>query len=149
MRRQILHPLLAFPLLLTSVLPYALAQTQEEQTANDSLTAEKIIVARGPYTLHEEFARCWGEGQTLPERAQRRPVSPAPPQIRYPSRRGYGMGRQRGNGRHVLIGALIGFGIGAALGAKGNRDPHTRVISPVLFGSVGALIGAAVGASHP
>jgi hypothetical protein len=48
-----------------------------------------------------------------------------------------------------LIGALIGFGIGAALGAKGNRDPHTRVISPVLFGSAGALIGAAVGASHP
>ena len=52
------------------------------------------------------------------------------------------MGRQRGNGRHVLIGALIGFGIAAALGVKGNQDPHTLVISPVLFGSVGALIGA-------
>jgi hypothetical protein len=59
------------------------------------------------------------------------------------------MWRQRGNGRHALIGAVIGFGIGAALGAKGNKDPHARVTAPVLFGSVGALIGAAVGAGHP
>jgi len=59
------------------------------------------------------------------------------------------MWRQQGNGRHALIGALIGFGIGAALGAKGNRDPHARVVAPILFGGAGALIGAAVGASHP
>jgi hypothetical protein len=40
-----------------------------------------------------------------------------------------------------LIGALIVLGIGAALGAKGNQDPHARVIAPVLFGVGGALIG--------
>jgi hypothetical protein len=94
MRRQILHPLLAFPLFLTSVLPYALAQTGKEQIANDSMTAEQILVARGPYTLHEDFARCWGDGQTLPERAQRRPVPAAQHQIRYPRRRGYGIPRR-------------------------------------------------------
>jgi hypothetical protein len=59
------------------------------------------------------------------------------------------MGRQRGNGRYVLIGALIGFGLGAAIGAKANQDPHARVVAPVLFGGAGALIGGAIGASHP
>jgi len=48
-----------------------------------------------------------------------------------------------------LIGALIGFGLGAAIGAKGNQDPHARVVVPVLFGGAGAMIGAAIGASHP
>jgi hypothetical protein len=59
--------------------------------------------------------------------------------------------RQRGNGRHALIGALIGFAIGAAIGVKGNQDQHTRarIVAPILFGGAGALIGAAIGASHP
>lgn len=53
--------------------------------------------------------------------------------------------------RHALIGALIGFAIGAAAGAKGNQDQHTRakVGAPLLVGAMGALIGAAVGGSHP
>ena len=51
--------------------------------------------------------------------------------------------------RHALIGALVGLGVGAAIGAKGNQDPHARVVAPVLFGGAGALIGAAIGASHP
>jgi hypothetical protein len=36
------------------------------------------------------------------------------------------MWRQRGNGRHALIAALFGFGV--AIGAKGNQDPHARVV---------------------
>lgn len=72
-----------------------------------------------------------------------------------PRARGYdgwghgGMWRQPGNGRHALIGAIIGFGLGAAMGAKGNQDPHARVVAPVLSGGAGALISAALGASHP
>jgi len=51
------------------------------------------------------------------------------------------------NGRHVAIGALIGFGLGAALGAKGNTDQHpgVGVKAALLVGGVGALLGAAIG----
>ena len=59
------------------------------------------------------------------------------------------MWHQRGNRRGALIGALVGFGIGAAIGAKANKDPHARESAPVLFGSAGAVVGAAIGASHP
>jgi hypothetical protein len=150
MRQPIVHSLLASILLIESVLPCVLAQTGEGQTANDSVAAEKILVARSPYTQHEDIARSSSEGQTLSQLAQRRPVPLVPPQIRYPRGRSYGgMWRQRGNRRHALIGALIGFGLGAAIGAKANQDPHARIVAPVLFGSAGALIGAAVGASRP
>ena len=149
MPQQIVPSLLASFLLIQSVLPCALAQTGEGHTANESQTAENILVARGAYIQHEDIARS-GDGQTVSELAQRRPIPVVPPQMRYSRRRGYeGTWRQRGNGRHALIGALIGFGIGAALGAKGNQDPHARVVAPVLFGGAGGLIGAAVGASHP
>ena len=53
----------------------------------------------------------------------------------------------RGNGRHALIGALIGFGVGAAIAAKANKTPNPGG-AIVLVGGVGALIGAAVGANH-
>jgi hypothetical protein len=149
MPQQIVRSLLASLLLMHSVLPCASAQTGKGQTANESQTAENVLVARSAYIQDEDVARL-GDGQTLSDLAQHRPVSAVPPQMRYPHGRGYrGMSRQRGNGRHALIGALIGFGIGAALGAKGNQDPHARVVAPVLFGGAGALIGAAVGASHP
>ena len=142
MRQQIVCFPVAFVLLM--LLPCAWAQT-----ASDIPTGEKIA-ARSAHAQHEDIARCSGDGQTLSEFAQRRPVSLAPRGIRYPRGRGYGgMWRQRGNGRHALIGALIGFGVGAAIGAKGNQDPHARVVAPVLFGGAGALIGAGIGASHP
>jgi hypothetical protein len=56
-----------------------------------------------------------------------------------------------GFGQPSGMGALIGFGIGAAAGAAGNHDQHAgaRVAAPLLFGAFGALIGAAVGGSHP
>ena len=55
------------------------------------------------------------------------------------------------SGRHVLIGALIGFGLGAAIGAKGNTDQHpgAGVKCAFLVGGVGALIGAAIGSGVP
>jgi hypothetical protein len=150
MRQQIVYFPLACLLLMLSALPCAWAQTGDGQTPNDGLAAEKILVARGAYTQHEDIACCSGDGQTLSEFAQRRPAPLVPPDIRYPRERGYGgMWRPRGNRRHALIGALVGFGVGAAIGAKGNQDPHARVVAPVLFAGAGALIGAAIGASHP
>jgi hypothetical protein len=157
MRKQMVHSLLSL-LLIQSVLPSAWAQigegqtAEEGQTANDSRIAEKILIARHPYTQHEDVPRGAGDTLTLSERAQSRPVPVVSPHIRYPRRRDYeGTWRQPGNGRHALIGAVIGFGLGAAIGAKGNQDQHTRarIAVPVLFGGAGALIGAAIGANHP
>src|SRR5271163_1286797 len=56
-----------------------------------------------------------------------------------------------GNGRHAAIGALIGFGIGAALGAKANKDPHPGVAlkASLLVGFIGGGLGAAIGAGAP
>jgi hypothetical protein len=150
MRQHIVHSTLACLLLMASLLPCAWAQAGNSQTPNEGPNAEKIRIARGAYTQHEDIPSCSGDGQTVSELAHHRPAPLVHPGIRYPRGRGYGgMWRQRGNGRHALIGALIGFGVGAAIGAKGNQDPHARVIAPVLFGGAGALFGGAIGASHP
>src|SRR5580704_4516308 len=149
MRQQIVYFQLASLLLMLSALPCAWAHARDGQTPNEGLTAEKILVALAAYT-NQDIACCSGDGQTLSELAQRRAAPLVPPDMRYPGRRGNGgRWRQRGNMRHALIGALVGLGVGAAIGAKGNQDPHARVVAPVLFGGAGALIGAAIGASHP
>jgi hypothetical protein len=149
MRQQIVRFLLASLLFMQSLLPCALAQTRETQTPNDSLTAEKVFLDCSPATQREDIAHS-AAGQTPSELAHRRPVTPVPPRIRYP-RTGSPRGAGQPSRRRALIGALIGFGIGAALGAKGNRDQHTsaRIAAPILVGGVGAMIGVAVGSSVP
>ena len=151
MKQQIVHSLLASLLLIQSVAPYALAQTGEAQTANDSPTTEEIRVARSPYAQHEDIANGSGDGQPPSGISQSRRGAPVPPQMRYPGAGGYGMWQHHGNRRHALIGAVIGFGVGFAIGEKGskNLNGRDRATMSVLFGSVGAMIGAAVGASHP
>ena len=48
-----------------------------------------------------------------------------------------------------MIGAAIGFGVGAALGAIGGAHNHTPVRDGVILGgSLFALIGGAIGACH-
>jgi hypothetical protein len=152
MRQQIVHSILASLLLIQSVLPCALAQAAEGQSANDSLPTEKNQGKSNPCTRQEDIPRCSDNSQTPSEFARSKPVATLPPHIRYPRVGSHsGTWRQTGNRRHALIGALIGFGIGAAIGAKGNQDQHTqaRIVAPILFGGAGALIGAAVGGSHP
>jgi hypothetical protein len=54
-----------------------------------------------------------------------------------------------GDAGHTVIGAAIGFGIGAALGGIGSARNHTPIGDGVLLGgSLCALIGGAIGASH-
>jgi hypothetical protein len=51
---------------------------------------------------------------------------------------------------HLLIGAAIGFGLGAAAGAKFNMSPYPGATARAVFlcGGVGTLLGAAIGANH-
>jgi hypothetical protein len=150
MRQRIVRFLLASLFCMQTMLPCAFSQTGKTQTANDSLTAERVFVEGCPATQREDIAHSEA-GQTPSESVHRRPLTQFPPALEYPraaSPRGAWQPRNR---RHALIGALIGFGIGAALGAKGNRDQHTsaRIAAPILVGGVGAMIGAAVGNSVP
>jgi hypothetical protein len=53
------------------------------------------------------------------------------------------------DGQHAAIGALIGFGLGAAAGATANTDARGRVAASLVLGSLGALLGAAIGHAIP
>jgi len=85
----------------------------------------------------------------------RRMPGPAPyprrPPMAYGSRGYPGMGGPTVSGRHMLIGALVGFGLGAAAGAKANTDTHPGVETKavVLVGSLGGVLGALIGAAVP
>jgi hypothetical protein len=145
MTQQIVRFLVASLLFTLTMLPSALAQTGNTQTANDTLPAEKISVEAGPATPCQDVAH--SEPDPAPgESAQRRPATPLPPRLGYPRSVGpRGAAWQPGNKRHALIGAIIGFGIGAAVGAKGHRDLGSRA----LIAGVGAALGAAVGNATP
>lgn len=148
MRQRIVLSLLSTLLLLSNVLP-SRAQTGVGETPNEALTTGKILVACRAYTQPQDASGSSGDGQKVSDLAQHRRGPLISSDTRYARRKGCGrMLRQRGNGRHALIGALVGFGIGAAMGAKANKDPHARVSAPALFGGAGALVGASIGASH-
>jgi len=56
----------------------------------------------------------------------------------------------RGSAGHALIGAAIGFGLGAALAAKGstNPNPGEKVRAVFLVGGLGAVLGGLIGAAQ-
>jgi hypothetical protein len=89
--------------------------------------------------------------ETLAQLARRRPGAQYPSRGGYPGRGYPSAWNSAGNARHTLIGLAIGFGLGAALGAKGNKDQHpgAEVRAAVLFGAFGGLIGAAIGHGAP
>lgn len=53
--------------------------------------------------------------------------------------------------RRVIIGAIIGFGLGAAIGAKASTHQPAAVEAKATLGigALGGLIGAAIGATAP
>jgi hypothetical protein len=150
MQQQIVHSLIATLLLVQSMLPSAWAQTRKEQAANDSPT-EEILVARTPCAQHEDVPRCADDSQTLPHFAQHRPSLVVPTQMPYPRSRDYETTwPQRGNGRHALIGTHRLCYRRCHRRQRQSRPTHSRAHRcTYLFGGFGALIGAAVGASHP
>lgn len=85
----------------------------------------------------------WGGDQTLAQ-MQRRSRAP----MGRPPMRGASYPQQWVSGpspAHALIGALIGFGFGAAIAAKGHNDAG----NVLAFGALGAGIGAGIGLSIP
>jgi hypothetical protein len=139
--------LLAVTVLLAS---NAVAQTDNSQASNE--LHGPIAAARCQYTpgacaeVSDSAAqRSANDDHTLAQLPRRGPgprFGPRGPMGRtaYP-----GMWRSQGSPAHALIGTLIGFGIGAAVGAKGNIG----VRGSLVFGAIGAGIGAGIGFRVP
>jgi hypothetical protein len=131
----------------------AMAQTATArplEIANERANSESITAARNQYTNNanaERTTRNTDDSMQLAHLSRRapRPSQHAhTPGYRRPPRMDYG------DGGHALIGAAIGFGLGAAIGAKATTDSHpgATVGAVVLIGGLGALIGAMVGMNH-
>ena len=128
-----------------------LAQTIDSQTTNDlpeNDLPKQVALAWSAYTQTEEVSadvalKNSKGNYTLVQIPRRMPGPMAGPPMRraaYPN-----MWMSGGSPGHALIGALIGFGLGAAVCAKGNAG----VRAALAFGTVGAGIGAAIGFSIP
>lgn len=143
--------LLVIPSLLATLLVVSsvVAQTTRRPAADELSGPGEIAAAPSKYLEKAVDAAATkdvlAEGQ-LPRRG---PGMPMPPQ------RGRNWGgsptpwmADRDAG-HVLIGAGIGFAIGASIGAAGAVHNGTSVGNAVFIGgSLFALFGAAIGASH-
>jgi hypothetical protein len=104
-------------------------------------TTKAIAAARSQYILQEAD----GAAQ-LAQYSRPRPMAPPP----YQARLWRGYETPWSDHGHLLIGAAIGFGLGAAAGAKFNTStyPGATARAAFLCGGVGALLGAAIGANH-
>jgi hypothetical protein len=130
-----------------------LAQTIDAQTTNDSPEnnfSPQVALARRAYTQPEEIntggspSASDADAKTTLAQLPRRMPSPMvrPPMGRaaYPN-----MWMSQSNGRHALIGAIIGCGLGIAVAAKGNAG----VSASLAISSLGAGLGAAMGLAIP
>jgi hypothetical protein len=135
-----------FSFLLAPVLLVSVTFAQTKGSPVDS-SPDQVVAAHNRYTQPAEISPDTSDGAKLAQ-FQRRGPGAQFPRRGYP-RASYGAPWQEpGNGRHAAIGALIGFGLGAALGAGTSKDSHTTVGAAVIFGGFGALIGGAVGGNH-
>jgi hypothetical protein len=130
-----------------------LAQTADSQTTKDFPEHDfspQVALARRAYAQPEGTSTGGSSNAsdaagktTLAQLPRRMPGPIVRPRMRhaaYPN-----MWMSQGNGRHALIGALIGLGVGVAVCAKGNAD----VRASLAIGTLGAGIGAAMGFSIP
>ena len=119
----------------TSLLLASNARAQRAQTI------EGVAAARSQYTLRDAE-----DATQLAQFSRPRPM--APPPYRGRPQRSYQT--PWSDHRHLLIGATIGFGLGAAAGAKFNTSTYPGATARAVFlcGGVGALLGAAIGANH-
>jgi hypothetical protein len=120
----------------------------EVETEKDTRSVGPVAAARSKYTKISDTS----PDASNPTLAQLRggPERPFPSQRAYPRGTYQTAWADHGNAGHILIGAAIGFGVGAALGANSsarNGSPVSGgiVIGGGLFGFLGGCVGKAVG----
>lgn len=139
---------LRIALLLLAVLLPSMAALAQSSTPPER-PSPQVTQAHCQYTPNDPA--CQHARQTNPGPGQCRPPSPCP--IRC-CRYGYPPPRppflwEPGNGTHATAGALVGLGLGAALGASKDGNADSRLAGALVIGGLGALIGAAVGHGIP
>jgi len=140
-----------FRLALLLLASTALAQTGDGLASRTLAQGDEIATARSRYTQTADNLQGGNDGKPLAQLQRLGPRTPSLPQRGYPQRGSYQpRWIDHGHAGHAVIGAAIGFGLGALLGAKANTDQHPRatVGAVVIFGGIGALIGGAIGGSH-
>jgi len=121
------------------------AQRTETETEKDARNINTIAAARSQYTQTSEISLDTGD-PTLAQLRGPRPVRPFPSQRPYPRGTYQTPWRDHGNAGHILVGAAIGFGIGAALGAHNSSRDGTPVAGGIIIGGgLFALLGGCVG----
>jgi hypothetical protein len=118
---------------------------QDLAPGDDKGAADRIAAARSQYTPPEDGSAGTNARVTVPQFPHRRPGPPFSPGRGYPSPTYPGMRMGVHSGRHALIGAIIGGGLGVAIAAKGNAG----VRASLAIGTLGAGLGAAMGLSIP
>jgi hypothetical protein len=127
----------------------ALAQT-EDPGASTPPEDNEISAARSRYTQTAGISHENNDGgQPLAQLAQGKSGMPLPPHRGYPQQENYPSRRMdRGSAGHALIGAAIGFTLGALVGAKANKNPRTTAGAVVIVGGFGALFGGLIDGAH-
>jgi len=141
-------PFLSFLLASLTLASSTMAQTIEgrrTETEKDDRSVDHIAAARSQYTQTSEISLDTGD-PTLAQLRGPRPVRPFPSQRPYPRGTYQTPWRDHGDAGHILVGAAIGFGIGAALGAHNSSRDGTPVTGGIIMGGgLFALLGGCVG----
>lgn len=131
------------------VVASAAAQTADGSTANYLPGRNEISMARSQYTQTADLAPDANDTR-LAQLPRRGPGMPFPPQRGYPRESHPPAWIDGGNAGHALIGAAIGFGVGAAIGASGSDRSGTTLGGRVIIGgTIFAVIGGFIGGAHP
>src|ERR1700689_3993432 len=129
-------PFLSFLLAALTLAPSATGQMIEDQrteTEKDARSIDTVAAARSKYTQTSDISLD-AENTTLAQLRGGVPRRPFPAQRPYPRGTYQTPWRDHGNAGHILVGAAIGFGIGAALGAHNSARDGTPVAGGIIIG---------------
>jgi hypothetical protein len=120
-------------------------ESQDLAAGDDIAAADRIAAARSQYMPPADGSAGTNAPVTVAQFPRRRPGPPYSRVPGYPRPTYPGMWMGEPSGRHALIGAIIGGGLGVAVAAKGNAG----VRASLAIGTLGAGLGAAMGLSIP
>jgi hypothetical protein len=135
MKRSLQLLLVALALTTTALAQSSTSKTTDGEAAVTETTARCAYIQNG-----EQCANAIARGPELaqfPRSYPRRMQRPRAGNYGYP-----GMYPAPNRGRHVIIGALIGFGLGAAIGARNNGHVGGTLGLGCFLGAIGAGVGA-------